>query len=85
MHIPTIDSTSESAAWNSSYLSHVGQVFFEDSINYAAHECWCASCCWTAVLAAVSAVVPPGSACLDAGVRKPDAAAHLHSLPSGSC
>ena len=38
VHIPTNSSTSEEVEWDSAYVSHIGQIFFEDSIGDTVHQ-----------------------------------------------
>ena len=38
VHIPTNSSTSEVVEWDSAYVSHIGQIFFEDSIGDTVHQ-----------------------------------------------
>ena len=38
VHVPTNSSTSESAAWDSAYLTHIGQIFFEDDLGDMVHQ-----------------------------------------------
>ena len=38
VHVPTNSSSSESAEWDSAYLTHIGQIFFQDDIGDAVHQ-----------------------------------------------